>query len=99
MQPLPVDLTVILTAHSETIVSGPTLRSADAAIAQAERAGYRIERLVALDMATPETRAFHNQPALDHWRKVDVDGGDLGLTRNAVLPLAAGQNIALSGCR
>lgn len=94
MRTEPVDLSVIVTAHSETVVSGPTMRAADIAVAEAEAAGFTVERLVALDNATAATQAFFGQPALDHWRKLDLDGGDLGRTRNAVLPLSAGRAIA-----
>lgn len=80
-----MDLSVVVTVHSETCVAGPTMRAADAAIAAAEAAGYRVERLIAYDRPTPEARAFFDQAALDHWRRIDVDGGDLGATRNAVV--------------
>ena len=88
------DLSVIVTAHSETVVSGPTMRAADAAIAMAEAEGHRVERMIALDNATAATQAFFHQPALDHWTRIEVNGGDLGRTRNAILPHSRGAAIA-----
>ena len=82
------DLTVALTVHSETVVTGPTLRSTEAAIALAEAAGHRVERLMGLDRPTPGAEAFVAQPALDQWRKVPLDCGDLGLARNALAQAA-----------
>ena len=88
------DLSVILTAHDETLVCGPTITSANAAVAAAEAAGITVERIVALDNATPETRAWYAQPALDGWTRLDFEEGDLGRVRNAVLPLSKGRFIA-----
>lgn len=61
------------------------MRAADAAIAYAEAAGWRIERLIAFDNPTPQARAMFSQPALAHWDRADVNGGDLGPTRNLVV--------------
>ena len=37
------DLTLLVTAHNETLVSGPTLASADLAVAAARDAGYTVQ--------------------------------------------------------
>lgn len=89
-----VDLTVAVTAHSETLVAGPAMRSADAAIAVAEAEGARVERLIALDAPSADCRAFFAQPAFGHWTSVDLDFNDLGRTRNAVVQKAGGRWIA-----
>ena len=89
-----IELTVILTAHDETLVAGPTVASADAAITTAEDAGITVERLIALDRATAQTASYFHQPALEHWQKISFDEGDLGRVRNAIVKQAAGRFIA-----
>ncbi len=88
------DLSLILTVHDETVVSGPTMRSADIAIEAANRLGFVTEQIIALDNAKPGTKDYFNQPAFSHWRKVELEEGDLGRARNAVLSQAEGNNIA-----
>jgi glycosyltransferase involved in cell wall biosynthesis len=80
-----LDLSVIVTVHSETIVGGPTMRAADAAIDAAIDAGFSVERIIALDNATPQTAAYFNQVAFDHWDRVVLEEGDLGRARNAIV--------------
>ncbi|PYE82174.1 glycosyltransferase [Pseudoroseicyclus aestuarii] len=89
-----VDLSLILTVHDETVVSGPTMTSADIAVARAREAGFSVEQILALDNATPATQAYFDQPAFDHWRRVPLAQGDLGRARNTVLEQAAGDHIA-----
>lgn len=89
-----VDLTVVVTAHSESIVAGPTMRSAEAAVGVAESAGFRVERLIGLDAASERCRAFFTQPAMSRWFSVALDERDLGLARNALAKLANGRWLA-----
>ena len=89
-----VDLSVIVTAHNETVVAGPTMRSANDAIVAAEGAGLEVEKIIVLDRATPDCAAFFRQPAFDDWTRVVSTEGDLGRTRNWVLPQTKGANIA-----
>ena len=42
------DLTLVVTAHDETLLCGPTMRSADLAVAEARARGYAVETIVAL---------------------------------------------------
>ena len=88
------DLSVILTAHDETLVSGPTVQAADAAIAVARQAGFVVEPMIVLDNATPDCAAWFKQPALDHWTRHELDEGDLGRARNAAVVLSRGAFIA-----
>lgn len=88
------DISVVLTAHSEGVVSGPTLHSAEVAITQAEKHGFRVERIIGLDCPTALCRAYFSQPALTHWRHVEIDKRDLGLARNALARQARGRWIA-----
>ncbi len=88
------DLSVILTAHDETLVCGPTITSANDAVAAAQAAGITVERIVVLDNATDATKAWYAQPALDDWTRLEFEEGDLGRVRNAVLPVSKGRYIA-----
>ncbi|WP_415714095.1 glycosyltransferase family A protein [Roseibium sp.] len=93
-RPKDFDLSVIVTAHDETVVSGPTMQAAEAAIQRAESEGFEIERLIVLDAATEDCLSFFNQPAFDAWTKLEMRKKDLGKVRNEVVHLAKGKNIA-----
>ncbi len=88
------DLTLIVTAHDETLVCGPTMRSADVAVASARAAGYTVQTIVALDRASEATTAYFQQPDFDHWERWTMNEGDLGRVRNALVPRTSGRFIA-----
>lgn len=88
------DLTVALTAHSESVVAGPTMRSVDAAIHAAEVSGFRIERLLGFDTPGVACRAFMTQPLLSTWKTVDLEFRDQGKMRNELAKLSHGRWIA-----
>lgn len=88
------DLTVVVTAHNETIVSGPTMRAADLAIDAARARGFTVEAVIALDKATPATTTYFHQACFDHWQRWEYAEGDLGRVRNALLPRTSGRFIA-----
>jgi hypothetical protein len=88
------DLTLIVTAHDETLVCGPTMKSADVAVAAARAAGYTVQTIIALDRPTEATAAYFQQPEFDHWERWIMDEGDLGRVRNALVPQVSGRFIA-----
>jgi len=88
------DLTLIVTAHDETVVAGPTMRSADLAVEAARARGYSVQPIIALDAATEATTAYFHQPRFDHWERRTMHEGDLGRVRNALLPDTDGAVIA-----
>jgi hypothetical protein len=88
------DLTLIVTAHNETAVAGPTMRSADLAVEAARARGYTVQQIIALDKPTEETSAYFHQARFDHWERRILHEGDLGLVRNAVIPDTEGAYIA-----
>ena len=88
------DLTVIVTAHDETVVSGPTMKAADLAVDEARARGYTVQPIIGLDAATPETTAYFTQPAFEHWEHRVFHEGDLGRVRNAMVPDTDGRYIA-----
>jgi hypothetical protein len=89
-----VDLTLVVTAHSETFVSGPTMASADRAVAAARDAGYTVQTIIALDRATDDTTEYFHQDDFDHWERWELNEGDLGRVRNALVPRTDGRYIA-----
>lgn len=88
------DLTLIVTAHDETAVAGPTMRSADLAVEAAVAIGYTVQRIIALDAPTDATTEYFHQPRFDHWERRTLHERDLGRVRNALLPDTDGELIA-----
>ena len=88
------DLTLILTAHNETVVSGPTMESADLAVEAARSAGHTVQAVIALDNATEATHDYFHQSHFDHWERRIRHDGDLGRVRNSLVPQTDGQFIA-----
>jgi glycosyltransferase involved in cell wall biosynthesis len=88
------DLTLIVTAHNETLVCGPTIESADVAVEAARAAGYTVQTIIALDKATDETSDYFHQADFDHWERWVMHEGDLGRVRNALVPPTSGRFIA-----
>lgn len=88
------DLTLIVTAHNETVVCGPTMRAADLAVDAARARGFTVEPIIALDAATEATTAYFHQPRFDHWERRIMQEGDLGRVRNALVPETGGDFIA-----
>jgi glycosyltransferase involved in cell wall biosynthesis len=88
------DLTLVVTAHDETAVAGPTMRSADAAVEAARAGGYTVQPIIALDAATEATTAYFHQSRFDHWERRTMCERDLGRVRNALVPDTDGDFIA-----
>ncbi|MBN1637153.1 MAG: glycosyltransferase family 2 protein [Deltaproteobacteria bacterium] len=88
------DITVIVTAHDETVVSGPTMRSAESAIIAAEARGFGVERLIAMDGPTAECRDYFSQTKFYKWKMIEYDFCDPYRTRNASVEAARGRWIA-----
>ncbi|MBO0729441.1 MAG: glycosyltransferase family 2 protein [Acidimicrobiaceae bacterium] len=89
-----VDLTLIVTAHDETLICGPTMESADIAVEAARAAGYTVRTIIALDRATEATTNYFQQPRFDHWERWPMEDGDLGRVRNNLVPRTSGRFIA-----
>lgn len=89
-----LDLTLVVTAHDETVVSGPTMASADKAVAAARSAGYTVQTVIALDRASEATTEYFHQEAFAHWERWTMHEGDLGRVRNAIVPRTEGRHVA-----
>ncbi|GAB4005669.1 glycosyltransferase family A protein [Nocardioides ultimimeridianus] len=88
------DLTLIVTAHAESLVAGPTMRSAELAVAEARRHGHTVQQIITLDRATPRAARYFGQPRFDDWERLTVDVGDQGRARNAAIARAEGDYVA-----
>ncbi len=89
-----VDLTLLVTVHDETLVSGPTMTSADRAVERALAAGHTVQRVIALDNATDATTEYFQRPEFDQWERWVTHEGDPGRVRNSIVPRAAGRYLA-----
>lgn len=89
------DISVIVTAHSEGIMLGATMRSVAIAVSAAEQAGFRCECLAGLDSPTDATRTIFKHKDLSHWTVREVEFRDPFLARNAMIEAATGRWIAL----
>lgn len=89
-----LDISLIVTAHNETIVTGPSMVAANLAAKAAETAGYSVEKIIALDAATDDTRHCLTNDAYSDWNVMEIDERDLGRTRNRVVRRARGRYIA-----
>lgn len=85
------DITVILNAHREGILAGPSVTSARAAIARAEAEGLKVEMIAVLDRSDATTTACLRQ-ALGGLAPIEeVDLGDPARSRNHGVTLARGR--------
>lgn len=89
-----MDITLAITAHSESIVAGPTLASAEVAVEAVRAKGLMVEKVVGLDNASDECREYFLPFLKNSWNIVELDKGDLGLARNALAEIAKGQIVA-----
>ncbi|BAF87519.1 MULTISPECIES: glycosyltransferase family A protein [Azorhizobium] len=90
----PVDITVVITAHGEGIIAGQSAKSAEAAIAEAERGGLRCEIVVVLDRADELTSSVLREALGDRARYAISDAGDPGGARNRGVAEARGTTVA-----
>jgi glycosyltransferase involved in cell wall biosynthesis len=88
-------ISVVLTAHREGVLAGPTIASLEAALARAAAAGLPgIEVVAVLDRPDADTAALV-AAALPAARRLVLDAGDPGVARNAGIAAAAGCFVAL----
>jgi glycosyltransferase involved in cell wall biosynthesis len=88
------DLSLVVTVHSETLVCGPTMESAERAVAAARTSGHSVELIIALDNPTEETTDYFDQSCFDDWDRRVMHEGDPGKVRNAIVPQTAGRFVA-----
>jgi glycosyltransferase involved in cell wall biosynthesis len=89
-----IDISVVLTAHREGLLVAQSARSAEEAIAEAERQNIRCEIIVVLDRADETTSAVVRSALHDKARFIETKEGDPGLARNRGVAAAEGQTVA-----
>jgi glycosyltransferase involved in cell wall biosynthesis len=88
-----IDVTAIITAHSEGLLAGPALASYWAAVDAARASGIAVETLVVLDRPTDLTqRMFASSDSLGA-RIILNDDGDPGMTRNRGVRESSGKYV------
>jgi glycosyltransferase involved in cell wall biosynthesis len=88
------DLTVVVTAHDETAVAGPTMRAADLAVDAARARGFTVQAIIGLDAPTEATWTYFHQPHFDHWERRVLQERELGRVRNALVRECEGRYVA-----
>lgn len=95
------DVSVVITVHAEGRILLPTLRSISAACDAAVDTGLSVEVILVLDRIDDETRRVVTEHALpEHFRSarlssIEVDNGDLGMSRNAGIAASTGAMVAV----
>jgi hypothetical protein len=89
-----IDISVILTCHAETVVSGPTVRAVNSAAREAERVGLRVEKVAGLDNPTESSTEYFNSALSEGWKKFELSCGDAGEARNSLALKSSGKLIA-----
>jgi glycosyltransferase involved in cell wall biosynthesis len=89
-----VDVSAIVTVHSEGMLAHTSLKSVARAKAYAEHRGLRVEVLVIMDRPDPETANFIQNCNLLEFSSHRASFGDLGLSRNAGTEVAKGEWIS-----
>ena len=89
-----MDITIVITAHDEANLAGPTVRSAELAIERIQTLGLTVENIIMLDNPSSECAQFFAQLRFNKWRIVKVDHRDQGKVRNDAVELASGKWIA-----
>lgn len=91
-----VDISVVVNGHREGGLASATLRSVDAAVADARDKNLRVEVILVLDRGDAITsEVFHHYAdARRDVRILIADVGDLGLARNAGVRAANGRFVA-----
>lgn len=95
------DISVVVPTHSEGRILLPTLRSVRAAAEIAQERGIRVELVIVADRIDDETRRVLDAHATSETlgdvalQVVEVDNGDLGLSRNDGIAAATAPVIAV----
>jgi glycosyltransferase involved in cell wall biosynthesis len=87
----PVDVSIILTAHNEGLLIGPTARSALAAVEFGKNENISSEIVVVLDRADTLTSEVLHGVFGDRARYLETDEGDPGQARNRGIEVASGR--------
>lgn len=88
------DITAVLNAHGEGILSGPSLQSFEEAVREATAQGLSVETLIVMDRPNAPTQLQFARAHSRGHRVISIDFGDLGQARNAGAREARGEFVA-----
>ena len=88
------DISVILTAHHQGLLAGPSLASMAAASDDARQHGLSVEVIAVLDRADPLTRDMLAGAAQPDWQLIETEFSDIALARNGGVAEATGHFVA-----
>lgn len=83
-------ISVVLTAHRERAIVGPTVQSALSAVRFCRQAGLRCEILVVMDRSDQITSSILHSSFGPKARYLETDEGDPGIARNRGIEVAQG---------
>lgn len=95
---VPLDISVVLTAHREGLIAAQSARSAEEAIAVAAEQNISSEIVVVLDRADATTSSVLRSALEGRARFIETNEGDPGLARNRGVEAAHGQTVAFLDC-
>jgi len=90
-----VDLSVVITMHSEGLLAYRTIKSVLSSVKSAEEAGASCEVIVVLDKATPETSRYVKSFESQGIRSLQTEFGDPSPARNFGVMHSKGAYVAL----
>lgn len=89
------EITAVVNLHREGPAAVPSIRSAIAAVRDAQSNGNRCELLFVLDRSDDLTADVVRSATIDvDARSIEIDVGDLGLARNAAMSAVSSQYVA-----
>jgi hypothetical protein len=88
------DLTVVVTAHDQTAVCGPTMHAADLAVEVARERGFTVQTVVGLDDPTEATSAYFHHSHFGHWERRVLPEGERDSVRKALVSACDGRYLA-----
>lgn len=89
------DITVVITAHREGPLAGPSIRSGLAAIEHVKKShGLDVEIIVVMDRADAATKAMFRNALGEAATMLETDFGDPGQARNHAVSNASGEVIS-----
>lgn len=86
----PPHVSVVLTAHCEGIIAGPSIRSALHAIEFCQQEGVRCEVIAVLDRPDQITSSILRSSLGPRAKYIEIDEGDPGIARNRGIEAAQG---------
>lgn len=89
-----IKLSVIMTAHNESLLIGPSLKSVELAIRNLHYEEKAVQKLIALDNPNKDTEAFVEANFDESWKIFKFNIGDISEVRNRMVTESSGEYLA-----